>query len=299
MEHELRHLMKRLKVILNETGAKDESLSKYAGDSFMQLRSRALRKTKEVSDLCDERDQHIRRNLERTQESIKRDQEIRGLVKDLTEIMDNLAKVHKQMMKKKKKFSEEEIREKNQYLVEVMQEVKIAVERSKNRPNQDPRLKLDSGIDINKVTMTGFDALIGDESMIRRDSLNDGAGMASNQNWNGGDIEMSQSMQQKLDLVDRNKEEMDQYLDAISQGVGQLKEYANMFAEEFEVQDSLIKDVQKNIAKADEKIEHLNDKVDEVLNDKGKCCENQAFNLILVIIVLGIIGFVIKQLAGN
>eukprot|EP00943_MAST-04B_sp_MAST-4B-sp1_P003113 g3113.t1 len=299
MENELRHLMKRLKVILNETGVKDESLSKFAGDSFMQLRSRALRKTKEVSDLCDERDQHIKRNLERTQESIKRDQEIRGLVKDLTEIMDNLAKVHKQMMKKKKKFSEEEIREKNQYLVEVMQEVKIAVERSKNRPNQDLHLRLDSGIDINKVTMTGFDALIGDESMIRRDSLNDVTGTASNQNWTGGDVEMSQSMQQKLDLVDRNKEEMDQYLDAISQGVGQLKEYANMFAEEFEVQDSLIKDVQKNIAKADEKIEHLNDKVDEVLNDKGKCCENQAFNLVLVIIVLGIIGFVIKQLAGN
>jgi len=58
MEQELRHLMKRLKVILDETGAKDDNLSRFAGDSFMQLRSRALRKTKEVSDLCDERDEH-------------------------------------------------------------------------------------------------------------------------------------------------------------------------------------------------------------------------------------------------
>ena len=130
MEQELRHLMKRLKVILDETGAKDDNLSRFAGDSFMQLRSRALRKTKEVSDLCDERDEHIKRKLERTQESIKRDQEIRTLVRDVTEITDNLAKVHKQMMKKKKRFSEEEIREKNLYLVEVMQEVKIAIERS-------------------------------------------------------------------------------------------------------------------------------------------------------------------------
>ena len=101
MEQELRHLMKRLKVILDETGAKDDNLSRFAGDSFMQLRSRALRKTKEVSDLCDERDEHIKRKLERTQESIKRDQEIRTLVRDVTEITDNLAKVHKQMMKKK------------------------------------------------------------------------------------------------------------------------------------------------------------------------------------------------------
>ena len=45
MEQELRHLMKRLKVILDETGAKDDNLSRFAGDSFMQLRSRALRKT--------------------------------------------------------------------------------------------------------------------------------------------------------------------------------------------------------------------------------------------------------------
>ena len=94
MEQELRHLMKRLKVILDETGAKDDNLSRFAGDSFMQLRSRALRKTKEVSDLCDERDEHIKRKLERTQESIKRDQEIRTLVRDVTEITDNLAKVH-------------------------------------------------------------------------------------------------------------------------------------------------------------------------------------------------------------
>ena len=65
------------------------------------------------------------------------------------------------------------------------------------------------------------------------------------------------------------------------------------------MQDALVKDVQKNIQKADEKIENLNDKVDDVLNDSGKCCENQAFNLVLVIILLGIIGFVIKQLAGS
>ena len=301
MEQELRHLMKRLKVILDETGAKDDNLSRFAGDSFMQLRSRALRKTKEVSDLCDERDEHIKRKLERTQESIKRDQEIRTLVRDVTEITDNLAKVHKQMMKKKKRFSEEEIREKNLYLVEVMQEVKIAIERSNNRPDQNQRLNLNSGLDIDKVTMTGFDALMGsDESMMRRDSLNDNNNTTSNnQGWQGGDIEMSQSVQQKLDLVDQNKQEMDQYLDAISNSVMQLKEYATMFKEEFEVQDALIKDVKKNVEKADEKIENLNEKVDEVLNDKGTCCENQAFNLVLVIIVLGIIGFIIKQIAGS
>ena len=47
--------------------------------------------------------------------------------KDLTDIMDNIAKVHKQFMKKKKKFSEEEIRQKNQFLMEVMQEAKLAI----------------------------------------------------------------------------------------------------------------------------------------------------------------------------
>lgn len=296
----MRHLMKRLKVILDETGAKDETLSRYAGDSFMQLRTRALRKTRTIFDLCDERDRHIKKKLERNQESIKRDQEIRSTVKDLTDIMDNLAKVHKQFMKKKKKFSEEEIRQKNQFLMEVMQEAKLAIERSNSRPDHDQQFKMNSSVDMNKVAVPAFDALFGSSSIdIRKNSLSSNSG--GDQTWNGGrgDIEMSESVQQKLDLVEQNKEEMDGFLDAISNGVAQLAEYANTIGEEFEVQDALVKDVQKNIQKADEKIENLNDKVDDVLNDSGKCCENQAFNLVLVIILLGIIGFVIKQLAGS
>ena len=114
---------------------------------------RALRKTKIIFDLCDERDRHIKRKLERNQESIKRDQEIRTAVKDLTDIMDNIAKVHKQFMKKKKKFSEEEIRQKNQFLMEVMQEAKLAIERSNSRPDHDQQFQINSGVDMNKVAV--------------------------------------------------------------------------------------------------------------------------------------------------
>ena len=296
MDAELRQLLKRLKVVYEETGGKGAgAVGKYAGDSFMQLRSRLIKQTKVIHELCDARDADAKKNKgKRSTEAIKRDQEIRTCVVECSEIMQNLHKVHKSLVKKqnKKRVTSEEMREKSEFLGECVREVQLAVERSNRRPGESSDAVTPEAISFN--TMSLADALA---------SMDSGPNKSGKEYTSpaptGPGVEMSASVTQKLEVVERNKQEMDKYLDVIEEGVSQIAEIANTLGEELAVQDQLIADVAKNIEKADDNIQGLNDQVDEVLNDKGQCCQNQALNLICFVLLLGVCGVIIKMISAD
>jgi methyl-accepting chemotaxis protein len=301
MDSELRHLMKRLKVVLEETGG-DGSAPKNdgnSGDSFMQLRQRVLRKTKEIEELCDERDANFKKTKkgDRSTDSIKRDQEIRKCVQETSEIMQNLQKIYKSALKgsKKQRLGEDEIAEKNELFAECMKEVQHAVERSKSRPGE-AHFKMNAGLSASSINFTT--GSLNDVLATMGDSSHD-APYGKSSKSSSSSIEMSSSVNQKLAQVQRNKDEMNKYLDVIEMGINELAEIANTFGEELAVQDELIKDVHKNIEKADDKINKLNDDTGEILKDTGQCCQNQALNLVCFIILIGLAGILIKQIGGS
>ena len=86
---------------------------------------------------------------------------------------------------------------------------------------------------------------------------------------------MTSFQKQGLMQVERNKQEMDNLLDVLSEGLTSLKDIARIQGEELDLQKAMIADIQKNVDDADDRLNNLNTDLSEVLNDKGRCCQNQ------------------------
>jgi len=99
---------------------------------------------------------------------------------------------------------------------------------------------------------------------------------------------------QKLRQNDRL---IDEKLDVVSQGVGVLKDMANHFTNEIEMQEVLIAENDRQVDKTQAQLDNLNTRLKNTL-EKVRSCDRFVLDIILIIIILGIGAYVYKMVAG-
>jgi len=95
----------------------------------------------------------------------------------------------------------------------------------------------------------------------------------------------------------KNDALIDEKLDLVAQGVGVLKDMANQYTKEIEMQEMLIADNDNEVTKTQVTLDNLNKRLKNTLN-KVRSCDRFVLDFILVVIILAIIGYVYKMIAG-
>ncbi|KAL7753703.1 hypothetical protein RI367_000634 [Sorochytrium milnesiophthora] len=119
-----------------------------------------------------------------------------------------------------------------------------------------------------------------------------GAGMQVNKD-ELPDIEV----QEDLALIRQRNIDLDQELDEIAAGVGQLKQIAITMGEEVDKQNAMLDEVETKVDKVQEHMLSVNMKMKQALDGVMKG-DRFLVNCILICVLLGLIGYIATQLTG-
>jgi len=102
---------------------------------------------------------------------------------------------------------------------------------------------------------------------------------------------------EKFQDLRKNNALIDEKLELVEQGVSVLRDMANQHTREIEMQEVLIAENDKQVTKTQATLDNLNKRLKNTLN-KVRSCDRFVLDFILVIIILAIIGYVYKMIAG-
>jgi len=91
----------------------------------------------------------------------------------------------------------------------------------------------------------------------------------------------------------KNNYIIDEKLELVEQGVGVLRDMANQFNKEIEMQEVLIAENEKEVDKTQGQLDNLNLRLKNTL-EKVRSCDRFVLDIILIVIVLGIAAYIYK-----
>jgi len=95
----------------------------------------------------------------------------------------------------------------------------------------------------------------------------------------------------------KNEAVLNEKLELVEQGVGVLRDMATQYTKEIEMQEILIAEGEKQVDKTQAQLDNLNLRLKNTL-EKVRSCDRFVLDIILVIIILGIVAYVYKLVAG-
>mmetsp|Transcript_82876 Transcript_82876/g.234139 ORF Transcript_82876/g.234139 Transcript_82876/m.234139 type:complete len:298 (-) Transcript_82876:181-1074(-) len=105
---------------------------------------------------------------------------------------------------------------------------------------------------------------------------------------------VSSEQRQELQQIQQRKDQFDNQIDIISQGVDQLQDKAMTMKEQVEVTTEMIVGLGEQVDSAQEKLLNVNEKLkgtlDEVTRGEGKCC----MDIICLLLLLGLVAVAIQ-----
>jgi len=242
---------------------------------------------------------HDSKGITRSRDQIAQAHQVRSQLKELDVLFHEMEKIHsKEVRKKRRKLSDEEIETRTQFL----QEFKVQLERMKRLSSKASSVTGGGDFDVNDIESggnggSGFDTA----SFFKNLSPATGAGGATTSSSTGASfggqpktVELTEMQQQGLEQIRRRDEEFDEVLDQIGLLIDQAGEKAKIIQDEINLQDKIMDEIDENLAKARDKMDNINVTLKKNLDDSGMGMERFCINLMCFILLLGVVGIILS-----
>ncbi|GBG27342.1 Hypothetical Protein FCC1311_035642 [Hondaea fermentalgiana] len=291
---EVEDLLMRLRAIEKEMPVQEKKdKTKASSDRFMEAKKEFLAGMASVKDSL--RSMHDTKGITRSRDQIAQAHQVRKQLKDLNEIFLEMERLHsKEVRKKRRKLSDEELATRTQFL----QEFKVQLERMKKLSSKATSVTSGAagtaaagGVDDQDLEVggSGFDTA----SFFR--NLDPGTGGASSgARTQPKNVELTEMQQQSLEQIKRRDQEFDEVLDQIGELIDQAGEKAKIIQDEINLQDKMMDEVDENLAKAKVKMDNLNVALKKNLEDSGMGMERFCINIMCFILLLGVVGIILS-----
>ena len=291
---ELGELMQRLRAMESEMPDKKNKGSHSLGDlaakmdRFMELKSSITDRLLSVKGLIGDIREAGNTNA---RERIAKQQQVRQQIKEITEEYKELRHLYdKETKKRKSKYTPDELTKRGNYVQQFSREIEKIKELASRGYLGEKYRKADPGLN--------YTAKAADLFGSNANAGKGGAGGAKTVPVGGGGGPLSDSQQQGLAQIEQNDEAIDSMLDQMQEGVMEIGQMATAIDQEVQMQNVMLDNLEVKVDKVHASVTSINVKMKKTLEDKGLGVERFCINFICCVVLLGVIGLIVKSVAG-
>lgn len=287
-------LTAKLETIAKETGDHKEGSSSAAqkgGDEFQRLKAKIAAELKDVRDKLKQRDELMQKGASGTKATVHVAQQIRVQIKQAREDANRLMAIQRrEATRTRGKEKKVEEAEKRQQIVELVFQHLEEVE------SQDKKRYASKNTEA-RVELFATGGKIALSNVVASSSRSGGAGPSSGggDGYGGTELpEIDAETTQGLQQLERKNEQIDEQLEIVAEGIGELKDIALNMRDQVKVHGAMVGEITTKVELASSHLNTINKKMKTTLA-RTRSADRFILDFILIVIILGIVGYIISM----